>query len=326
MSLARLSLPAIFAAAMTAASLGCGTTDSPASSEDAAVSSQDGGSTTDANDDGTGAADAGADTSAPAGPPKPVSYSAGQACPTLTAGENKFWSWGLDRMVDIYLPPKPAKANLLFLWHGLGGTKEGFGNFMKAKKLANSLGAIVVVPQGGAKLTGWGWDKSSNATEDAALFDDLLSCIDQQWDIDNSRVWTMGFSAGGLWSSWLTLHRSTYIASAVIWSGGSGTESNKYKTPKRKIPVLMAWGGPEDKAGFAFQETTLRMSSMLRTDGHFVVTCDHNLGHNIPFGWEVWAADFLKRHPWGVTESDLATSAAIQTSMYPKYCTFKASK
>lgn len=285
------------------------------------VASIDGAGTQDAG----ATADAGATVDAgPKGPTpaKPISYSAGSACPKLVKGENTFWSWGIDRKVDIYLPKNTNDAGLLFLWHGLGGSKENFGKGMNAQGLANALQAVVAVPQGGVKFTGWGWGNEDEATEDAALFDDLLTCIDGQFDIDNARVWSMGFSAGALWTSWLAMHRSTFLASAVAWSGGTGENSNKYKTPKRKIPMLLAWGGPNDNAGMKFQQTTLTMAKNLRKDGHFVTTCDHGLGHTIPQNGLTWAIDFLQRHTFTVENSDLATDASVQ-KLYPTYCSYE---
>ncbi len=283
--------------------------------------------------DGAGAADAGAadsaggatDTggsSAPTPPPVP-NYSGGGACPKLSAGNNKIWSWGETRKVDVYLPATPKGAPLLFLWHGLGDTKENFGKGMNAQGIASALGAVVLVPQGGLKLTGWGWGTNDDATLDVALFDDLLSCVDQQYDIDNERVWSMGFSAGALWTSWLAMHRSTYLSAAVAWSGGAGDSANKYKKPKRKIPVLLAWGGPQDVAGVKFEEMTKHMGASLKSDGHYVVMCNHNLGHTIPQNGLVWAFDFLKRHPWDVGTSPLLGDAEAQ-KLYPSYCEFPA--
>ena len=36
------------------------------------------------------------------------------------------------------------------------------------------------------------------------------------------RIYTTGFSAGGLWSTWLVMHRSHRIAAAAVFSGGVG--------------------------------------------------------------------------------------------------------
>ena len=43
------------------------------------------------------------------------------------------------------------------------------------------------------------WSFFGDPAADLTLFDDILACLDQQYDIDNKRVYTSGFSAGGLW-------------------------------------------------------------------------------------------------------------------------------
>ena len=288
--------------------------------DDEAVGSSD---VTSASADAT--AGAGVDTveqdTAPAvpSPPAPVSYSGGGECPKLVAGDNVMWSWGLDRKFNLYLPAEPKGAPLLFLWHGLGDNKENFSAAMNAKAISGALGAVVVVPQGGVKVSGWGWSNPTDATEDAALFDDLLSCLDAQYDIDNRRVWTMGFSSGALWSSWLAMYRSTYLAAVVAWSGGTGTNSNKYKTPKRQVPVLLAWGGSQDQVAINFEQASKQMGAKLKADGHFVVLCNHNKGHTIPGKGLTWGLDFLQRHSWGDPPGKFDKAGL---DLYPGYCEF----
>lgn len=287
----------------------------------AASSNEDTGSTGDAAGGGdAGSSDAGGGTGGD-GPPAPFAYS-GKTCPKLVAGKNELWSWGKTRGVDLYLPKETKGAPLLFLWHGLGDTKENFGPAMGAQSLATILGAVVVVPQSQGKVSGWGWSTPTDAEEDAALFDDLLSCVDAQYEIDNTRIWTMGFSSGALWSSWLVMHRSSFIAAAVVWSGGTGKTANTYTKPKRKLPILMAWGGENDNAFFSFDETTKAMSAALQADGHYVVLCNHGLGHTIPQGGLNWAVTFLKAHNYGtVGHSPIADDSAAQAT-FPNYCVF----
>jgi predicted esterase len=316
------------------AASGCGSEDGGAAGSnsdaagatDGACAGCDGSGEGDTGADGATSADGSADDTASAGPqpPTPFAYS-GKTCPALNAGKNELWSWGVTRGVDLYLPKQTQGAPLLFLWHGLGDTKENFGPAMGAQSVANALGAIVVVPQSQGKVSGWGWSTPQDAQEDASLFDDLLSCIDAQYDIDNTRVWTMGFSSGALWSSWLIMHRSSFIAAAVIWSGGTGKTANTYTKPKRQMPVLMAWGGQNDNAFFSFDETTKAMSSALQSDGHYVVLCNHGLGHTIPYQWEKWAIPFLKMHTWQTTGHSPLAEASDQQALYPNYCTFPAS-
>jgi len=296
---------------------------------DAATTSggQDAGTTADAGTSADAGTGGGTDTgvSADAGkpakpePPKPYAYSGGD-CPKLKAGHNAMFSWDKTRTFDIYLPKKLDNPGLLFMWHGLGDNKANFGQGMGAQFHADTLGAIAVVPQSKGAATGWGWAGDTSAAPDAQLFDDLLTCIDAQYDIDNRRVYTTGFSAGALWSSYLVVKRSTFLAAAVIWSGGTGSTAYPYKTPKRKIPVLASWGGKNDTALIQFEQTTGDMVGKLIKDGHYVIACNHGLGHTIPQGGLQWGLKFLAAHDWD-SQADSPLKKG-DTSAFPDYCVF----
>lgn len=263
---------------------------------------------------------AGSDADSSPQPPTPYAYSGG-TCPKLHGGSNKIFSWNGDRAVNIFLPTKLDNPGLLFAWHGLGDTMQNFGNAIGAATLANKLNVIVVVPQSKGSVTGWGWTSDNTALADSTLFDDLLTCVDAQWDIDNFRVMTTGFSAGALWSSYLVIKRSTFLATALIWSGGTGPKAYDYKKPKRQIPVLLAWGGKEDNAFLSFDETTNHMATNLRKDGHIVITCNHNLKHTIPFDGLNWGLKFLEQHRWDtLTKTPFANG---DLSAFPSYCSIK---
>ncbi len=314
---------ALAGALLAASTFGCAGTDDGAAADAGSVGVEDAAG--DVDGDGDGAAgdpaetvDAGSDATAEQ-PPAPFDYT-GKTCPTFVAGANKLQSFAEARTFDLYLPPEPKGAALLYLWHGLGDTKENFGKAFGAQALAKALGAIVVVPQAKGKATGWGWGKASESDSDAALFDDLLACVDGQYDIDNARVASMGFSSGGLWTTWLVLNRARFLASAVIWSGGTSGSFNVYKTPKRKLPVIVAWGGPQDEALLKFEPMSIALADGLEGDGHFILRCNHKLGHTIPSDGLKLARAFLQDHTWhdaGASpwQQDPASLAAI-----PSYC------
>ena len=186
--------------------------------------------------------------------------------------------------------------------------------------MSKKLGAIVVVPQAAGKVTGWGWAEAKDWDEDGALFDDLLACVEEQYDIDNKRVWSMGFSSGALWTTWLVLNRSSFLASAVVWSGGSNASVNIYKSPKRKLPVLVAWGGANDQALLSFEPMAITFADGLQTDGHFVIRCNHKLGHTIPGGGLTWATIFLEHHTWDTVGHTPLQDDAAALAKFPAYC------
>ncbi len=261
-------------------------------------------------------------------PPAPMPYSGG-TCPTLVAGKNTLQIGGRTRSFELWIPPHPQDNDsaVVFVWHGNGDTAKNLGGYFLAATAPKEYNTFVVAPSYccadnqedccDISMT-WNMGTFSKPEADLALFDDILYCLDEQFDIDNKRVYTTGFSAGSLWSSYLVVHRSEYLASAVIFSGGTGLVFD-YPTPVNKIPLLLSWGGPNDiyMGVVNFANMTTDFSTHLQEDEHFLVECNHNLGHTVPYGGPFWAYRFLFAHQWGDTESPFAAGL---TEEFPDYC------
>ncbi|MCB9665222.1 MAG: hypothetical protein H6732_14015 [Alphaproteobacteria bacterium] len=237
-------------------------------------------------------------------PKAPAAYSKG-TCPELVAGENTKFASGkrTNREFLLRLPADPEGAGVVFMWHGNGDTMEAFDRYLDAKGAAKELDVIAVIPEAGSGGYGLDWSVPPNdPSADATFFDDLLSCLDAQYGIDRRRVYTMGFSAGALWSSWLVMHRAEHLASAVIFSGGSdgsvgiGPKVNPYAKPAWRIPVVMTEGGADDVVAVNFTQMSRSMAGKLRDDRSVAVLCSHTQGHTPPTGWNSWAWDFLDAH------------------------------
>ncbi|MEC9071833.1 MAG: hypothetical protein VX938_05610, partial [Myxococcota bacterium] len=273
-------------------------------------------------DAGTGVAldvaSAPADDVATSGPPvtgmvaaAPNPYSGG-TCPQLSAGLQTFQAAGTAREVDLKLPAEPSGAPVVFMWHGLGDTIANFSNAMGAGGLTTGLGAIVVTPAvlPGGLMALWGFPSAlgDDSATDLGLFDDLLYCLDQQFDIDNERVYSVGFSGGALWTSYLLMQRSEYLAAALVFSGGVNAAGGQglifdYETPLHPLPVMLAHGGATDVynmvvAQLEFQKMVELMADSLVADGHFAVLCDHGAGHTITSPLLTAGYSFLQNHAY----------------------------
>ena len=265
----------------------------------------------------------------PAGPPEPPGYS-GRSCPTFAAGTNTFESDGRTRKFELYLPGEPKDAPLLFVWHGVGDTPTNAAAGFGASSVTAGRGGIVVAPydccgSGNAEccnqLFVWTYADTSSTQPDMTLFDDLLSCLHRQFDYDEQRVYSTSFSAGSLWTTHLLMHRAEYLAAVAIFSGGVGQNIQSYHTPARKVPALLAWGGTNDTYAMGyvkFYELMANLMAALLADGHFVVACDHGLGHTVPWGCTPWIHEFLFAHTWSTGTSPFA--AAGLSDLYPDYC------
>ncbi|MCP4810808.1 MAG: prolyl oligopeptidase family serine peptidase [Proteobacteria bacterium] len=251
------------------------------------------------------------------GPPAPVAYSGG-TCPDMKNGEMTITSDGIDREIILKLPGDPSGAPVWFNWHWLGGSASDAVRY-QGLKTVKQAGYIVVVPESrdGMAASEWGFiGDGSQAGPDLALFDDVLSCLDEQYDVDNSRVYTTGMSAGGLWSTYLVMHRSEYLAAAAPLSGGTGVFVD-YTEPARDMPVLLTWGDANDKYnGLSFDDASKEFEADLVEDGHWVRTCVHTQGHVIPNEATDYTLQFFEDHPWGVDP----VPGFGDASVYPSFC------
>jgi poly(3-hydroxybutyrate) depolymerase len=243
----------------------------------------------------------------PADVPQPRAVTG--TCPEFTAGTNAIDPNGQSRQVDVYLPDEPAGAPVLFIWHGLGDSAPRMGRAFGAQRIADGLDAIVVVPHSSGRFVQSEWSFiGGDAEVDGAVFDETLSCLYAQFGIDMDRVYSTGFSAGALWSTWLLMNRSEYLAAVTLFSGGAGGV-NPYRTPAHDTPVLAFFGGPTDVYGggvINFAEMTNELVGNLVSDGHFVVLCDHDEGHSIPLDPMAYAMPFLLDHRFSVVTSPYA--------------------
>lgn len=231
-------------------------------------------------------------------PPIPI-YSGG-TCPQFRQGVNSgFMSGGQARSFDLRLPANPQGAPVVFAWHWLGGAANEAIDWTGMGGLTNN-GVIVISPESCCSQWEWQIGTPPPNNVDINFFDDALACLHDQYNVDLDRVYSTGHSAGAMWTSYLALYRSEYLAGAVIMSGGLQGNS-QYRTPTDPIPFVLVWGGASDLYGnFSFQTSTLNYSQRLRADGHFVVHCQGTFGHQIPpdtsYTWP-----FFDDHPKGIS-------------------------
>ncbi len=303
----------------------CGTTTAASSTAAGADTSGAADTTT---GDAVSADVAAADVDQGPQPAAPKAYNG--TCPDLTlGGKVTITSGGQKRTAYVSLPDDySAPGNsLLFLWHGLGDSGSNFSAAFGAPGIAKQNNAVVITPDNCcvkglsccAQVNGWAFLDATGGA-DSQLFDDLLSCATQQMSIDTKRVYTAGFSAGALWTTWLILNRSEYLAAAAPFSGGVGLID--YITPFWKIPVLGSWGGDTDIfAGYiTFYQYMQDFIADLRKNDDFVIACNHGLGHTVPPEGPDYAVDFLFRNTFGKTANPYGAGAALP-SVFPSYCT-----
>jgi dienelactone hydrolase len=243
-------------------------------------------------------------------------------CPVITEGRtDDFPSAGQEREFQLDLPDAydgSTPTPVVFNYHGIGGSIDGMLSAENLLEEANRTGHIIITPQALDRGGQAAWDPigAPNYNQDVVLFDDLLTCVSDQYNIDPQRVHAMGMSLGGIFTGTLVLTRSDVLASAAPFSGGL---MNFQAEGWQPIPTVVSWGGEDDF--ILDQDFDLLARSMMDTlseDGHFIVGCDHGLGHAL--APEVWpyAFQFFSDHPQGV--DPLPYELAGLPSEFPSYC------
>lgn len=244
------------------------------------------------------------DETTPLPQPAPLAEVTGGDCPDLTqAGEFEITSNGVDRSGLIYFPEEPeGPMPVIFAWHPLGASASLMKRYLDLEDLAEDLGAVTIVPEGDpGNLLEWGF--LGGGDNDLALYDDMRTCVAEQHEVDLSRVSSTGFSAGALWTTFLSMQRADTLSTILLFSGGTEPVMG-YDTPSMDFPALLLHGGESDTWGGAgvvidFEASTLAFAEDLYTDGHYVAIGNHDRGHTIPNDGVDIAAAWLTAHQYG---------------------------
>src|SRR5574337_578893 len=166
-------------------------------------------------------------------PEPPAMPAAG--CPMLAPGSNTVTSSGKAREFLLVVPANlqpDEQLPVLFLWHWLGGSAQGFIDRGEVQAAADAQRFIAIAPiSEGAKLLGTSWDlkwpfditqSQARMTEEFQFFDDMLACTEAQYHVNQSCVSSVGVSAGALFNDQLAQARSNRLASFLSLSGGVG--------------------------------------------------------------------------------------------------------
>ncbi len=250
------------------------------------------------------------DAPVPAGAPTPVMPTLPAAgCPVLAPGTNTITSSANARQFILVLPANmqpTEKLPVLFMWHWLGGSPNSFLERGQIQAAVDDQRFIGVIPYSkGANIIGtsfnlrWPFDISQSPArmnEEYTFFDDMLACVNAQYNVNQQCISTVGVSAGALFTDQLAAARSQTLASFMSLSGGTGATIIKpWAGAARKLPGVVLWGGDgppmmdgaTDLLGCAgigmnFSVASRDLETQLDNDNHFLVECRHNCGHVEP--------------------------------------------
>ena len=246
-------------------------------------------------------------------------------CPDMSATgtTSTFLSSDKDRTVTILYPEAPgAETKVIFFFHGLmdsshGSPSSAFASSFGLQDTADELDAIIILPESNVwELFGFSfylWDVEDGTFDnDVVLYDDLRTCVYDQFAPNMDKVFSLGFSGGGLFTTIITSQRGDTLAAAVEMSGGADLDTGfldgivaPYATPAASVPVYLTSGGENDVWPSTqlvivnFEEGTETLAGNLAADGHFVVRCRHDSGHTVTNADYNAAWEWVEAHEYG---------------------------
>jgi predicted esterase len=114
---------------------------------------------------------------------------------------------------------------VLFSWHGYGDTAMNFRAAVGLDPDADpALPVVVITPEdsGLPPPMGLDWDIAGGAAPDnvdLALFEAVLGCLDAQYEVDATRIYSFGFSAGSVMTNLLHSSYPELLTTIVSASG-----------------------------------------------------------------------------------------------------------
>jgi polyhydroxybutyrate depolymerase len=171
---------------------------------------------------------------------------------------------GRARSYRVYVPDSydGTKAYpLVFLLHGASGTGRGMERFTGFNKLADADEIIVVYPDG--INTVWNDGRPNDpringAIDDVGFISHIIDTLSEQLNIDSKRVYSAGYSMGGMMSFRLSCELSdkiAAIASVASTFPGYLSQTCKSSPPKPTLVIqgtldpVVPWSGVTDQVG-----------------------------------------------------------------------------
>jgi poly(3-hydroxybutyrate) depolymerase len=177
----------------------------------------------------------------------------------------------------------------------------------------------IIASFNGRSSSGTAGDCSGTAAHNMADFnaaDQIAACAVRDHGIDPRRIYATGCSAGGLQSGCMAQVRSSYMAAVAPNSGG--VVFPQRWQDEHAPAVFTMHGGSSDVVIVTFSETSRTFDMSAKTQGSFVVNCNHGGGHcRAPADLQTAAWQFMKDHPWGFTTSPWASGIPAGV---PDYC------
>jgi polyhydroxybutyrate depolymerase len=155
---------------------------------------------------------------------------------------------GKTRSFIIYIPATydpGIPAPVVFSFHGYtedANTQLLYRNF---RPVADTAGFLIVCPQGiedDLHNTHWNVGMGHSTVDDVHFIDVLIDSLESQYNIDNTRLYSAGFSNGGFFSFKLGCELSHRMAAVASVGGTFVIPQDTLCHPQHPMPVMYIHG------------------------------------------------------------------------------------
>lgn len=156
---------------------------------------------------------------------------------------------GINRQFFIYQSSSySGNTPVLFVLHGYTSRALWIMNYSGFQSLADEFGFLIIYPQGtllpSTGQTHWnvgGWTTSST-TDDVGFINSIIDFINDEYSIDDKKVYSTGMSNGGYMSYKLACDLSSRIAAVASVTGSMTTQTIDGCNPSHATPVAQIHG------------------------------------------------------------------------------------
>jgi poly(3-hydroxybutyrate) depolymerase len=253
-------------------------------------------------------------------------FTVNAVCNPIGAGMSTVVVNGVTRSFSVQLPANTSEMALLFVWHGWNQEATTFANevvydvpagkWVPFDPNAFPMPLMIVTPVDTGLLppVGLDWDIAAGGA-DLAFFEGMVQCVKDQFNIDESRIYSFGFSAGAVFTNLLSAKYPHLFAATISESGAWFNDMNQWSdvsipaiqwkwpafNPADGGNVLLTHGGPNDYATvISLESANTKALPYLHQNGRTVVDCVHDFGHTLaPDLTQSMLYDYMWSHQLG---------------------------
>ncbi len=159
---------------------------------------------------------------------------------------------GGNRFFELYTPSSAsadASMPLVIAFHGAGDSGPGFQEFARLDREADNRNFLVAYPS----ASGPNWAEGCNCTrpdidgvDDVGFVDELIERVDQDFNVDTSKIYAIGYSQGALFTHRLACERSDVFAGSAMVAGMMSIPVATICDPTGRQDIMMMHGENDD--------------------------------------------------------------------------------